>query len=183
MELPQVVKPAKHLKIPAKLCSNTGTSYSAPTRLSFDGRTDGNIKSMLPWRFVSKYQNRSNGGIPMFSEERLQERKEKVRINPREPVIIIAAFAVTKHGPFLRAWHSLEGNVNSIIITYEDAILILVQSFNTTPVWPRHSVPIEGSKANYTTYSYHNTQRRSIMPFKLSPQLTKYITEIWKNNC
>ena len=105
MELPQVVKPTKHLKLPAKLRSNTGTSYSAPTRLSFDSRTgsDINAKSMLPssWKFVSKYENRSNGGIPMFSEERLQERREKVRIhinNLQEPVIMIAVFTVAKYG-------------------------------------------------------------------------------------
>ena len=30
------------------------------------------------WRFVNKYTNRSNGGIPMFSEERSKERAEKV---------------------------------------------------------------------------------------------------------
>ena len=30
------------------------------------------------WRFVNKYANRSNGGIPIFSEERLKERAEKV---------------------------------------------------------------------------------------------------------
>lgn len=30
------------------------------------------------YRFVNRYANRSNGGIPMFSEERLRERTEKV---------------------------------------------------------------------------------------------------------
>ena len=30
------------------------------------------------WRFINKYTNRSNGGIPMFSEERQRERQEKV---------------------------------------------------------------------------------------------------------
>ena len=29
-------------------------------------------------RFVNRYANRSNGGIPMFAEERLKERAEKV---------------------------------------------------------------------------------------------------------
>lgn len=33
------------------------------------------------WRFINRYANRSNGGIPMFSEERLKERAEKVRLN------------------------------------------------------------------------------------------------------
>ena len=31
------------------------------------------------WKFVNRYANRSNGGIPIFSEERLQERARKVR--------------------------------------------------------------------------------------------------------
>ena len=30
------------------------------------------------WRFINKYTHRSNGGIPMFAEERLKERSEKV---------------------------------------------------------------------------------------------------------
>ena len=30
------------------------------------------------WRFVNRYTNRSNGGIPIFSEERSKERAEKV---------------------------------------------------------------------------------------------------------
>ena len=30
------------------------------------------------WRFVSKYANRSGGGFPIFSEERIKERAEKV---------------------------------------------------------------------------------------------------------
>ena len=30
-------------------------------------------------KFVSKYQDRSSGGIPIFSEERIKERKDKVR--------------------------------------------------------------------------------------------------------
>ena len=34
---------------------------------------------MLPtgWKFVNRYANRSNKGIPMFAEERLKERAEK----------------------------------------------------------------------------------------------------------
>ena len=31
-------------------------------------------------RFINRYANRSNGGIPMFSEERLRERQEKMRL-------------------------------------------------------------------------------------------------------
>ena len=34
------------------------------------------------WRFVNRYANRSNGGIPMFAEERLKERTEKVCPGP-----------------------------------------------------------------------------------------------------
>ena len=30
------------------------------------------------WRFVNRYTNRSNGGIPIFSQERSRERAEKV---------------------------------------------------------------------------------------------------------
>ena len=34
---------------------------------------------MLPtgWKFVNRYANRSNKGIPMFAEERLKERAER----------------------------------------------------------------------------------------------------------
>ena len=31
-------------------------------------------------KFVNRYANRSNGGIPMFAEERMRERTEKVNI-------------------------------------------------------------------------------------------------------
>jgi len=31
-------------------------------------------------KFVSKYRDRSNGGIPIFSEERIKERQDKVCI-------------------------------------------------------------------------------------------------------
>eukprot|EP00731_Ephydatia_muelleri_P011017 Em0005g1603a len=31
-------------------------------------------------RFINRYANRSNGGIPMFAEERLRERQEKIRL-------------------------------------------------------------------------------------------------------
>lgn len=59
-----------------RLSKKQGISYSAPARvLSMNGSGE---KSTLPytWKFVSKYENRSNGGIPIFSEERLQERKQ-----------------------------------------------------------------------------------------------------------
>ena len=38
---------------------------------------------MLPsgYRFVNRYANRSNGGIPMFAEERSKERAEKVCVH------------------------------------------------------------------------------------------------------
>lgn len=74
-DLPQLVR-----SVPS---SSTGqhnycpkTIHSAPSKLS-----ESSSKSTLPsgWKFVNKYQNRSNGGIPIYSEERLQERKEKVR--------------------------------------------------------------------------------------------------------
>ena len=61
-----------------KLHPITGTSHSAPARLL--NADAGGSKSMIPstWKFVSKYQHRSNGGIPIYSEERLMERREKV---------------------------------------------------------------------------------------------------------
>lgn len=31
-------------------------------------------------KFVSKYKDRSNGGIPIFSEERIKERRDKVSL-------------------------------------------------------------------------------------------------------
>ena len=33
----------------------------------------------LGWTFINHYVHRSNGGIPMFAEERLKERAKKVR--------------------------------------------------------------------------------------------------------
>ncbi|XP_003384825.1 PREDICTED: cytosolic carboxypeptidase 2-like [Amphimedon queenslandica] len=47
---------------------------SAPPRLQ---RASHPLHS---WRFINKYANRSNGGIPMFSEERQKERQEKARL-------------------------------------------------------------------------------------------------------
>jgi hypothetical protein len=46
-------------------------SNSAPPRLQ---RASHPLNS---WKFINKYSNRSNGGIPMFAEERLKERLEK----------------------------------------------------------------------------------------------------------
>lgn len=38
------------------------------------------VGSESKWKFVNHYANRSNGGIPMFAEERLKARAEKVLI-------------------------------------------------------------------------------------------------------
>lgn len=52
------------------------SQLSAPATLTHSNIT----KHKLPpsQKFVSKYQDRSNGGIPIFSEERLKERRDKV---------------------------------------------------------------------------------------------------------
>lgn len=57
-----------------KLHSSTGKSFSAPARLCPDDSASSK-QLITSWRFVNKYEHRSNGGIPIFSEERLQERK------------------------------------------------------------------------------------------------------------
>ena len=78
-----------HTKQPGRKTQETVRSVRATspatTRLTNRG-TNISRTSVLPsgWRFVSKYQNRSNGGIPIFSEERLQERREKVRLGTKD---------------------------------------------------------------------------------------------------
>ena len=49
------------------------TRFSAPPRMQ-----GGERRTALGWKFINKYKGRSNGGIPIFSEERLKERAEKV---------------------------------------------------------------------------------------------------------
>lgn len=79
--LSRLVKMVRSQESAQSIREHDKTSYSAPARLLCD--RDAAItssKSSLPstWKFVSKYQERSNGGIPIFSEERIKERKEKV---------------------------------------------------------------------------------------------------------
>jgi hypothetical protein len=50
---------------------------------NLDSRNIGVKSTPLSWKFVSKYQHRSNGGIPVYSEERLKERNEKVVLKLR----------------------------------------------------------------------------------------------------
>ena len=60
-----------------------GSSAGAAARLE-GKRVGGSVdrcESQQPglgWRFNNRYAHRSNGGIPMFAEERLKERAEKV---------------------------------------------------------------------------------------------------------
>lgn len=57
------------------------TSGSAPAQLmSNENGRDTKRPRHSSWRFVNRYKDRSNGGIPMFSEERSREREEKVRM-------------------------------------------------------------------------------------------------------
>lgn len=55
---------------------STEQQHSAPATHSLTH----SFKYKLPpsQKFVNKYQDRSNGGIPIFSEERLKERRDKV---------------------------------------------------------------------------------------------------------
>ena len=55
---------------------------SAPARLRVCASESAlaTEKQNQRWRFVNRYAHRSNGGIPMFSEERLKERAEKVQL-------------------------------------------------------------------------------------------------------
>ena len=53
---------------------------SAPARLQGGGVASRKAPPTAPgsWKFINRYANRSNGGIPMFSEERMKERAEKM---------------------------------------------------------------------------------------------------------
>lgn len=67
--------------------------FSAPPKLS----------SCPSWKFVDKYKGRSNGGIPMFSEERIKERAQKVSclLTRASLQFRSAENAVGEHGPTL----------------------------------------------------------------------------------
>lgn len=63
-----------HASAPARLGGPVHTQTSRGTGASDSCRH----QQSQEWRFVNRYAHRSNGGIPMFSEERLKERAEKV---------------------------------------------------------------------------------------------------------
>lgn len=83
----QLVKRAGRFqtRLPQELGSITTTTNCTAAKLLHEKEdqsvltTDQSV-STPNWKFVNKYQNRHSGGIPIFSEERLQERKEKVRL-------------------------------------------------------------------------------------------------------
>lgn len=83
LELSQLVKRAVRFQtnLPQELCSKTTTKCSMRVRLLCEREVQEHKPALPPdWKFVNKYQNRHSGGIPIFSEERLQERREKVRL-------------------------------------------------------------------------------------------------------
>lgn len=78
LELTQLVEKVNQLrqKLP---CNKATTMYHPDGRLH--GRKSQEQRSTLQpnVKFVNKYQNLHGGGMPIFAEKRLQERKEKVK--------------------------------------------------------------------------------------------------------
>lgn len=70
-----------HIKSVASICETTwsgqvrGKCSDIGKRVPQDQQINGKEQT---WRFVNRYAHRSNGGIPIFSEERLKERAKKV---------------------------------------------------------------------------------------------------------
>ena len=72
LQLPQIVNR------PELLATNLQDLPSKATSIGCGRVKETKSRSHPTWKFTNKYQNRHSGGIPIFSEERLQERKAKV---------------------------------------------------------------------------------------------------------
>ena len=84
---------------------------------------------------MSKYEHRSNGGIPIFSEERLQERREKVWSKFLETLIMLLCEAegtTTRTTKFIQARIPLKGQVMITITNQSNDNSSTIESENTT---------------------------------------------------
>ena len=64
-------------QVRSKSSEENGKRVPHPQEQRTNGEQQTNGKQQT-WKFVNRYAHRSNGGIPIFSEERLQERARKV---------------------------------------------------------------------------------------------------------
>lgn len=74
--------------------NNSSEESSASKRAPQEQQTSGKQQT---WKFVNRYAHRSNGGIPMFSEERLQERTRKVCERSVNSSRTVALLKTTSH--------------------------------------------------------------------------------------
>ena len=154
------------------LQQNTGKSFSAPARLCPRRPGDSASSKLTSWRFVNKYEHRSNGGIPIFSEERLQERKG---VNTREQILFHSMQSMQRkqNTSCISSTNSKVSNCKVLAIYY--SLCHLFQLWK--PSWPPKLEPIRENHCS----SNKGTDKCTHTHLKLPPQLAKYIDEMWNS--
>jgi hypothetical protein len=159
--------PRPELTLPSLLTQATPTQQQ--TRVSAPARFQSN-QSTPKWKFVNRYSNRSNGGIPMFAEERMKERMDKrfmdksvvhLPVAPSLPNVVVTKQGTKDHThqnlarqphPF---WTNCTDNISSPRQHYEQIKELVEFGHTHSPLRPLPQSP-------------------------LSPQLLSYISHLWE---